>query len=425
MQQLITYFRSSRGLQQSLLVIVGNTFGTALSALALILISRSLGPAQFGEFTVGFAIVMIVTRLNDLGLSAALQRFAASTKDEKKINVFFSLSTKYRLYTSVGILVLGLLAAGPLVKLLHFEQPRIVFFAILFGVMTVYYEQLLAMLQSLHSFTAGVVANALQSGLKLATALCFTLFGLRSPLLLFTSYMLAPLVPILMSRQFLPKWVRLNLTRPFPAERAQLWGMARHLTISLIAAGIVENIDVLFVQGFLNSYEAGLLGGLSRIALLFALVAYSLANVLNPRVARYRQREHLQSYLPKAALISIASLLAFLFFMPFNQLSILITIGPEYMAGGHVLNILVASSFLLLATIPFIALFYVFDAAWYFSFTGIAQLVIIVAGNWLFVPQYGLEAAAWTKLAAKAFLFLFTVVTALWLYRKNDALAPT
>jgi O-antigen/teichoic acid export membrane protein len=195
--------------------------------------------------------------------------------------------------------------------------------------------------------------------------------------------------------------------------------MAKHTSIAFVSAGIIENIDILFVQKYLSSYETGLLGGVSRIALLFSLIAYSLGNVLNPRVARYKDKKDVNSYIKKALFLLVACIAAFLAFIPFGKLAILLTVGPEYLPGINILYILTAASFLAIAAVPFLALFYTFEASWYFSVSGILQLVIMIVGNAVFVPLYGLEAAAWTRLSTRLFLFIFTCLVALHQYKKR------
>ncbi|MBP7774930.1 hypothetical protein KA078_04020, partial [Candidatus Woesebacteria bacterium] len=74
---------------------------------------------------------------------------------------------------------------------------------------------------------------------------------------------------------------------------------------------------------------------------------------------------------------------------------------------------------------PFIALFFSFDIPWYFSLSGVLQLAIIVVGNGIFVPEYGLAAAAWTRLAARMALFVFTVIFAIYMYKKTYAARRT
>lgn len=92
----LSHLRKSKGLQQSLLMVIGNTMATGISAVSLMLISRLLGPSLFGEFSVGFALMMILKVVSDGGLSAATLKFAGGSSDRAKINSYFSLTFRYR-----------------------------------------------------------------------------------------------------------------------------------------------------------------------------------------------------------------------------------------------------------------------------------------------------------------------------------------
>ncbi len=424
MRKLLSSFLTSEGLRQSFITIVGNTFATGLSAIALILISRLLGPVQFGEFSVGFAIIMIINKLNDAGLNAANVRFGAQLAEDKEaVSRVFSYTLKIKLILSVIIVVVGLVISPWIVQVLRFSQPEIIYLAFLLSVASTWYEQLLSMLQAVHRFSQAVVVNALQSSTKLLGIILLYLFHSGQSVPIFVWYMIAPLVPFLFVKKLLPSWVKINPTQKLGKESHFVWELARHSAVGFIAAGLIENVDVLFVQRYLSTYETGLLSGVSRIAMMLLLVAYSLGNVLYPRVAQYQEKKHLQKYLKKACMLALLSIVGFVVFLPFAQLIVWLTIGPEYLPGSFVLNILAAASFLTIATIPFLALFYSFKADWYFSVSGIIQLVITLVGNAYFVPQYGLEASAWTRLATRLFLFLFTAGLALWLYRQKYIVA--
>lgn len=118
-------------------------------------------------------------------------------------------------------------------------------------------------------------------------------------------------------------------------------------------------------------------------------------------------------------MIAVASVIGFLLFLPFSGMIINLTIGPAYADGQLILNILMAASFLTVAVVPFMALFFSLDAPWYFSVTGIMQLLVIVLGNVIFVPMFGLEAAAWTRLASRMIFLVVTVCLAAYYYRRK------
>ena len=401
------------GLKQSAFTIIGNGLSAGLSALAIIFIIRLLGPEKYGEFSVGLAIALILVKLNDWGLNTAILKYASDNKNQKE------LTTKYKLILSLVISIIGLLSYQYINSFLGLKEPRIILAAFTFGLFTTYYEHLLNILQSLHSFFNAVAINTIQAIAKLVGSGLFFILIVQQTMPLFLWYLFAPLIPVLLTRWLLPSWIKINLSVKNLKLQQRIWSLTKHSSIALISAGIIENIDILFLQSNLTTYETGLYGGVSRIAMLFTLIAYSLANVLNSRVARYKLKKHLAPYLKKSWGVVLLSLLGFLIFIPIAKPLIHFTIGQEYLNGLPVLLMLTGASFLAIASMPFMALFYSFEADWYFSISGILQLVIILIGNAIFVPIFGLEAAAWTRLATRLFLFLFTMLLGQYLYFKH------
>jgi len=429
MKQIVTQtfqqLRDSSGFRQTVITVVGNFLATGISAITIILISRLLGPTQFGVFSVGFAIVLILSKICDAGLNATLLKFASDRSEVQKNNELFSFILKIKIVLTGVVALLGLVLTPTLARIIHFEQPEIILLAFLLAGFSVWYEQLITMLQASHRFSQAVLANLYQSTAKLIGIGLLVIFGFKGSISIFAWYMLAPLIPVLVAKNLLLKTTKLNLTQNFSHHSSLVWQMAKHSGVGFVAAGLIENIDVLFVQRYLSTYETGLLGGVSRISMMLLLIAYSMGNVLYPRVAQYKDVATLKKYLKKATIVMVISLLSFFLFIPFTRWSIFLTIGPEYLAGTKILLILAASSFLTIAAIPFLALFYVFKEDWYFSVSGVGQLVILVIGNYFFVPIYGLEAAAWSRLLCKVFFFTFTVGLALLIYhreRKNSLL---
>lgn len=415
----------SKGVLQTGIILFGSVVASGLSAVSLIVITRQLGPQNFGEFSVGFAILLMLVRLNDLGMTNTVQRFAAQEKDPEKINRIFSLATRIKLIGAFAILVCGLIFSGSIATALHFSHPAIILLAFVLSAATTFYEHVQAMLQSLHRFAQSSLVNVTQSVVKVVGAGLLLLSHSTAATPTFSWYTLAPFAPVLLSPMLFPSWVKINPFKKYAAELQLIKKHAFHSAFAFISAGIIENVDVLFVQKYLNTYETGLLGGVSRIALLFSILAYALSSVLNPRVAQYTNKKDMRAFLIKGLLLTLMVGVGFLLFMPLSKWVLLFTIGSAYLPGLSILNILVAASLLTVAVVPFIALFFSFDIPWYFSLSGVLQLAIIVVGNGIFVPEYGLAAAAWTRLAARLALFVFTVVLALYMYKKTYATRRT
>lgn len=183
--------------------------------------------------------------------------------------------------------------------------------------------------------------------------------------------------------------------------------------------GLIEYLDILFVKHYTTPFSTGIYGGIAQLGSAVSLVGYSVAAVLNARVARYHSKNDLDQYIKKACTFLLVALSGFLIYLPLARLSILGTIGPQYIAGLPYVPLLMASSFLFIATVPFIALFYSFGSATYFSISGLLQLCIVLIGGITFIPYFGLTGAVWVKVISKSFLFLFTVIWAYSAYKKR------
>ncbi|MCC6711448.1 MAG: oligosaccharide flippase family protein, partial [Candidatus Pacebacteria bacterium] len=378
-----------------------------------------LGPEKYGEFSVGFAIVLILTRIVDFGLNTAIVKFAGEDNQRSDKNFIYSYTLKLKLFITVLLFLIGLVSYQTIAQFLGLREPLIILLSFTFGLATGYYEYLISILQSLHLFGRAVFVNAVQAIVKLIVAIALLWLGTHNLLPPYFWYIFAPFIPFTLFKFLLPKWLKLNFSLKNKPLTKKIQKLATHASIGLIAAGIIENIDILFVQKYLNTYETGLYGGVSRVALFFAIVAYSLGNVLNARVARYKSQEHLAKYLKKALVLALLIILSFIFFVPLAKPVILLTIGAEYLQAQNILLILTAASFFALAAIPFIALFYALEADWYFSVSGILQLLIVLVGNFIYVPSMGLEAAAWTRFVVRLFLLIFSIVVGYLAFKRQ------
>lgn len=423
----------SKGLQQSLINIIGSTIASGFAAISLILLSRVLEPTYFGQFSTAFALTLILVRFNDLGLSVATSKLVPAA-DEGERAALLTLITRYRLAFSGLIIVAGLILSQILPNFLLQENPLLILIAFAVTFATAFFEHAQFSLQATHSFTAAAILNATQGMVKLVFVLpVIFLIGqgnLSLPLLtsgIFIFYMLAPVIPVLLALLSKTDVLPFSLTLPsdFSSDKLsnikkQLFSLMKHAGLGILAAGIIENVDILIVQSYLSDHQAGLLGGVTRIALLLYIVGYAIGNVLNPRVAKYKKSEDLMTFWKKSWLIVVLCVLGFVLSMFIAQPLIVYTIGTSYLPALAALKILLAAGFVTIALMPFIAFFYSFNLSWYFSVSGILQLIIVIGGNLWLVPVYGIEAAAWVRLIARGLLLIFTISLARWQLTKMN-----
>lgn len=404
----------SSGFRQSFAITFGNICAAGLSAIATILITRKLGPTQFGEFSTGLAFVLLLSKISDFGMTVTLQKFAGRRKDHRYINQLFSVSLKIKLIV-IGLLALVALLLVPwLTAAFKLSSPDILYGAVLCLPVIVLYEHFQAMLQSLHQFAQSSFFAITQSAVKVCVAITLYAVVINYVPFIFIFFLLSPLIPLMAFRVYFPEWIRLNVLQSHNTSHHLLKSTLKHAAVGVICIAIIEQIDILFVSYYLSNFETGLLGGISKISLLVTVMAYSVSSVLNPRVSRYKHKADLEKFTKKAFLLSGAILLAFMLVIPFTTLLVKFTIGPDYLQGNDLLAVALAASFLTFAAVPFISTFFAYDAPWFFSISGVVQAVIIIAGNFIFVPIYGLEASVWTRFASQLVLLLLAVGLSLY-----------
>ncbi|PIQ71758.1 hypothetical protein COV87_01540, partial [Candidatus Roizmanbacteria bacterium CG11_big_fil_rev_8_21_14_0_20_37_16] len=119
----------------------GNVVGTIISAIALILFSRFMGPTEFGLFSAAFAAMQIVVRLSDMGTNMAAERAIARVygRDDQLADRLMRVVLYFKLASFVLCLIIGwLLAPWISVTLLHIDNVGLIRTALLLSLGTIF-----------------------------------------------------------------------------------------------------------------------------------------------------------------------------------------------------------------------------------------------------------------------------------------------
>lgn len=419
--KLVSKFTKSKGLIQSSMVALGNVGASGFSAVSLIILSRFLGPENFGAFSVAFALSQLVARFGDLGLSIGMQRLVAANykTDPDKAASTIRFVGLLKLGLAIIAIVVGLLL-GPIIgtTLFGLSNPSVATLGIVMASAIIGYEFVVVILQSISSFGKSVVVNAAQAVTKLILAIVG--IWVLSPNA-FTSYLwygLAPLVAVVMGWMFIPSYLK-KTTANESTIKKPLFDTVRFSSIAVIAAAIGDNIDVLMVKSWLTEYETGLYSAAARVALMVTLVGLSFGTVFNTRVAQYKNQQHLTKFLKKALPFAIGSVVLIPVTFLLAKPLILITAGSQFIDAVSSMNMLMAGALVTMAMMPYVAIFYAVDYPKYFAISGVLQTIILVLSNVLLIPQFGIEGAALAKLLTRTIVALYTIGIALHVANKQ------
>jgi len=396
---------------------VGNIGATVISAVAMIIFSRSLGPTNFGVFSVLFSLLLILSRVGDMGLNIAVQRYIAQNKDNTSLITKFSRVGFSLKLILVGLIILvGIFGANFITTtLLNLPSSNTLYVRLVFclSLGVVFYEYMTSVLQAVQSFNYSILCNWVQSGTKLVLGIFSLIVKELSLFVITLLYLFAPVLGGIVGfakiplSYFVPLWDQKII--------AKLISVSRWTGIAIIAATIADNVDILIVQNLLNSYDTGLYSAAVRIASVASLFSFSLGTVLNVRVASYKDKSHLTAYLKKAVSLAIISLIGISLLSLLSYPAIIFTVGQEFLGAVPTLQFLFIATAILTATSPFVALFYLFDRPQYFALSGIISTVLLLGGDILLIPSYGLLGAAYARIIMRVVVLLFT----LWYAKKS------
>ena len=209
---------------------------SGLAAIAIILISRLLGPSDFAYFSAAFSLSLILNRLNDFGLVTVIQKYVGGEFRKKKINKYLSLCLRYRLIISVIITSIGLIFSPNIAAFLHIENNWLIPIVFITSLAPTYFESSQATLQSLGQFKLAAYNYVIPAIIKLGMAILVFAFKIDNIQLILGIYLISTLPSLLIAEFSKKDWVSYDLENKFPKEKLKIFELLKHSAFAIIAA---------------------------------------------------------------------------------------------------------------------------------------------------------------------------------------------
>ncbi len=416
----------SQGLRQSAFFSLGNFIAYGISAVALLLISRKVGPVLFGEFWLSVGFLTILSKLQTFGLPIALQKLIGPVHQKtSQVQRLFQHSLGLLSLSILLGAVAGFVVTGILNNFLLLHYPQLLYFSILGASVTAVFEQVITYHQAIHRFDRAVTMMVLQAVLKLGVAGIFLSLPTITLPTLFLWFYLTPIVSVifgLLTARFSELKKSFSISAIFTLDAVvvrRFWRIATHAVVMAVGLGMMEYVDIFLLQRYTTATETGLYSGVSQFALAITLIGQSVAGVLNARVSRYHAWPDLSAYLRKVPVLLVATIASFLIFVPFAGQLVFFTLGENYQSATPALIGLVLAALFFCATIPLGAVMYLQESADYFSISTLLLLVIQIGGGALFIPTGGLLAAVVVRVVSRAVVFIYALVSVLVFLRRK------
>jgi O-antigen/teichoic acid export membrane protein len=392
---------------------LGSGLASVISFFTFVAVTRGLGPEAFGDFTAATVFLFIPVVLADVGLSTAVLREIAASPERTEPAMRASLPLRALISAAAILVALGVGLALP------FNDQTTV--AILISSAGAYFTLM----------TLSLVP-VLQAQLKMHWAVGATLAGRLATLGLtlgalavglgFKSIVLAHVIGLAVT--FVLHLVAVALIVPLrPVIDLGYW---RRLVLGSIALGLAISISLIYFRvdtillALLRSpEEVGFYGAAYKFIELVVLVPAAVGISMFPPLARFVASgdPRATGLIQRTFDVLLAAAVPFIVLMLAYPREILtLAAGSDFADGAVALQLLA----------PFALFAFVNAVLWRVVLAGerdrtllaiaVAVLVVNVALNLLFIPTYGLKAAAIITVVSEA---LVTIPIALAARREN------
>lgn len=412
----------AKTITHSLSMLVGTSINGVLGLLFFVFLARSLGPDDFGLFSVCIAVLTLLADIGDFGTNTSLINFVSKyIKDDKeKAFKFMKLALETKLISGLFFLFTGLIFA-PFVAEKILLKPEItipiqlatlgIMFALLFNFVT--YN-----LQAAQRFKSWGAINILANGLRLILLLVSISFLTLNLNLAIIVYIASLLFGVVMGTLFLPMKF-LSVKNEFSIAN-NFFGYSKYVAIFIILAAISSRLDTFISARFVSSTQLGIYSVANQLSSVIPQLVFAIASVIAPKLKGYSEDALAINYLKKVQFFVTGLALAALLFLPIASFLIPVVYGSEYQQSVQLFYILFLSQLLFLLAIPSNqVILYYFEKPNIYCISISLQLMLVAFFGVILISRFGIIGAAYTILLENAFNFIFPGAYVLYQFRRR------
>lgn len=285
--KLIAFLRSKL-IKDFSYAFLGNLLYAGLIFVANALIARELGPAKFGDFSLLYAILYMITIFSDFGLSISIAKFLPeyySHNQNEKAENLLNISFKIKIIGSSAIAIIGIIFSNIIsINILRNSSllgPLIVVF--FGGIGLSLYELLSTYLQAKQKFLNYSLYISMRALLILGLITLLVFFSSLSILSTIIIFSLVPSV-IFLFAFFSAKGFNISL-RTEKKDFKEFIKFNIYIIIANIANVVISRIDLFYINIFLDSESVGFYSVANQLLQIVTILTTSITIILLPKVA--------------------------------------------------------------------------------------------------------------------------------------------
>jgi len=392
------------------LVFIGNSIAGLIGMVLMVIVSRSLGPAGFGVFSVSFALLTMLSKFADFGFNFAMIKDISQSRargDNQKIAKIFETVFLSKIAISLFIAIFGYFFIDIISEKL-FHSPLSVAVnrsVVLFCFLFIFYDLIRSYFEACKRFWESTLIYIIANLLKLLVIIPIILFWPN-----FKNFILIYIImPFAAGLIFFCR-TKLKFKLAFHIkEFKSLFNFASWMAVSVILAAIGENLNIFMVSAKLSDFQTGIYSAADKFILPFYIFATALASVLTTRASEFSEIYHIKVFIKKVMVVQLFFLLLFIVLFPLASL-LPILLGKEYTASIGVLQILIIASYFRIAITPLNSVFYPLNKSIIFAIDSFIQVFLLFVLNQRWLLTFQAKGAAMAMVITNIVIFLFNYI---------------
>lgn len=285
------------------ILFVGSFINSLLSLVAVIFVSRALGPEQFGILATFNAVYTTLIGLTNFGLDTAAIKIISShlIKDERKAHVAMRVLIKIEVLLGFVIAICGIVFAEPIANILGGDHltfaVQLAFYSAAFGSAAAFIGPFLVSHRKfVENAVVGVIGGLVRtiSILIIASAAALTISNVL------WAYAVVPVIFFFAGLLISPRGWRVKATRDEQrSSLSEIFHFSKWILLSYFATVIAGKLDVFLISTMLGTKSVGLYAAAQQLASIMPLIIGAISTAVLPRFSQFAEEGKLDEYFGK------------------------------------------------------------------------------------------------------------------------------
>lgn len=410
MQKIINYTKqiiNTKLFKDLSVVFSENVITKALNFVIILLLTRILGPEDYGKYSFIFVSMAFISGVFDFGMENTAVRF--SGKEKTLRNSIFGLYFITKIFIISGVIlsliffgdnIFGYIKKSNLIEYIPFLIIGIIGES-LFFVNDTY-------LQAIQKYKFRAILNISKYSLNVIFICILALKKIVYLKYIFCMYF----IPLIITLFFIPQYiefVKSYFQNKLPIELfSNILDYEKWMFTTSIGINLLQRVDFFMLAYWVNYAQIGIYNAATQLSAIFSFLPYVFGKVMLPKMAELKEIE-IFNFIKRISKPLIITSLFMLICIPLVDYIVPFLLGKEYLTTIPVLKLLLLAFITAFIVAPIEQALYSLGKPQIITKGRFLQLFVIIVLNVIIIPKFGIIGAAFNMLFVKT-LYLLLII---------------